>query len=84
MENRAAHRADCPRHHQEAYLVPGLSENISGVILHTETLYKSDAQGNAMVDVIAKYGMLAGIKVDKAYNKKGKWETETNPPGHPV
>ena len=34
MENRAAHRADYPRHHRESYLVPGLSENISGVILH--------------------------------------------------
>ena len=37
MENRAAHRADYPRHHRESYLVPGLSENISGVILHTGT-----------------------------------------------
>merc|ERR1712228_1040207 len=28
-------------------------------------------------------GMLAGIKVDKAYNKKGIWGTEVGPLGHP-
>merc|ERR1711879_873534 len=27
--------------------------------------------------------MLSGIKVDKAYNKKGIWSTETGPLGHP-
>merc|ERR1712019_143225 len=28
-------------------------------------------------------GMLAGIKLDKAYNKKGMWGTATGPLGHP-
>merc|ERR1711976_505412 len=32
---------------------------------------------------ITKNGMLAGIKVDKGYNKKGMWGTETGPLGHP-
>merc|ERR1719198_2881690 len=36
-----------------------------------------------MVDLLEKGGMLAGIKVDKAYNKKGIWGTETGPLGHP-
>jgi fructose-bisphosphate aldolase class I len=36
-----------------------------------------------MVDLITKNGMLAGIKLDKAYNKKGMWGTETGPLGHP-
>merc|ERR1712232_452222 len=35
------------------------------------------------VDLITKNGMLAGIKLDKAYNKKGIWGTETGPLGHP-
>merc|ERR1711904_232721 len=48
-----------------------------------ETLNQTDAEGNAMVDLITKNGMLAGIKVDKAYNKKGIWGTETGPLGHP-
>jgi len=76
IENRAAYRSMC-------YTTPGLSENISGVILHWETLFQTDAEGNEMVDLITKNGMLAGIKLDKAYNKKGIWGTETGPLGHP-
>jgi len=76
IENRGAYRSLC-------FTTPGLSDNISGVILHWETLFQSDAEGNAMVDLITKNGMLAGIKLDKAYNKKGMWGTETGPLGHP-
>jgi len=76
IENRAAYRSMC-------YTAPGLSEHISGVILHWETLFQNDAEGNAMVDLITKNGMLAGIKVDKGYNKKGMWGTATGPLGHP-
>merc|ERR1711939_1093161 len=65
------------------YTTPGLSEHISGVILHWETLFQKDAEGNEMVDLITKNGMLAGIKLDKAYNKKGIWGTEAGPLGHP-
>merc|ERR1719453_2950027 len=36
-----------------------------------------------MVDLIKKAGMLPGIKVDKGYDKKGMWGTETGPLGHP-
>merc|ERR1712087_698844 len=61
----------------------GLSEHISGVILHWETLFQKDADGNTIVDLITQNGMLAGIKLDKAYNKKGIWGTETGPLGHP-
>jgi fructose-bisphosphate aldolase class I len=53
------------------------------VILHWETLFQKDATGTDMVDIITKNGMLAGIKLDKAYNKKGIWGTETGPLGHP-
>jgi fructose-bisphosphate aldolase class I len=76
LENRGDYRSMC-------YTTPGLSENISGVILHWETLFQQDADGNEMVDLITKNGMLAGIKLDKAYNKKGMWGTETGPLGHP-
>ena len=38
-ENRAAYRS-------MLYQAPGLSEYISGVILHWETLFQSDAAGN--------------------------------------
>merc|ERR1712045_560949 len=58
-------------------------EYVSGVILHAETLVQSDASGKRMVDIITEGGMLAGIKVDKAYDKKGMWGTEIGPLGHP-
>merc|ERR1719408_451309 len=60
IENRAAYRSMC-------FTTPGLNEHISGVILHWETLFQKDAEGNEMVDLITKNGMLAGIKLDKAY-----------------
>merc|ERR1719450_1048476 len=76
LENRGAYRSLC-------FQTPGLSDNISGVILHWETLFQKDADGNEMVDLITKNGMLVGIKLDKAYNKKGIWGTESGPLGHP-
>jgi fructose-bisphosphate aldolase class I len=75
-ENRAAYRS-------MLYTTPGLSENISGVILHVETLYQKDASGNQMVDLIKKGGMIPGIKVDKGYDKRGMPNTKVGPLGHP-
>merc|ERR1719442_145031 len=76
LENRAAYRSLC-------FSTPGLAEYISGVILHWETLFQDDAAGKPMVDIIKENGMLPGIKVDKAYNKKGMWGTDVGPLGHP-
>merc|ERR1719375_2680150 len=64
IENRAAYRSMC-------FSTPGLSEYISGVILHWETLFQDDAKGRQMVDIIRDGGMLAGIKLDKGYTKEG-------------
>merc|ERR1712190_319725 len=75
-ENRAAYRSMC-------FSTPGLSEHISGVILHWETLFQKDPSGKDMVEIIKENGMIPGIKVDKAYNKKGIWRTEVGPLGHP-
>jgi len=75
-ENRAAYRKMC-------FTAPGLSEFISGVILHQETLFQSDADGNAMVDLITKAGMIPGIKLDKGYDKAGLPGSATGPLGHP-
>ena len=38
------------------YQAPGLSEYISGVILHWETLFQHDATGRRMVDLITANG----------------------------
>merc|ERR1719330_306520 len=61
----------------------GLGDYISGVILHAETLSQEDAKGKKLVDIIKDNGMIPGIKLDKAYNKKGMWGTEVGPLGHP-
>jgi len=76
IENRAAYRAMC-------FSTPGLGDYISGVILHWETLFQDSADGKPMVEIIKGNGMIPGIKVDKAYDKKGMWGTETGPLGHP-
>jgi len=76
IENRAAYRSMC-------FSTPGLNEHISGVILHEETLFQKDASGKDMVDIIKENGMIPGVKVDKAYNKKGMWGTQVGPLGHP-
>jgi len=76
IQNRAAYRAMC-------FSTPGLSEYISGVILHWETLFQDAANGTPMVDIINGNGMIPGIKVDKAYDKKGIPGTKKGPLGHP-
>jgi len=75
-ENRAAYRSMC-------FSTPGLGDYISGVILHWETLFQSDAKGTQMVDIIKSGGMLAGIKLDLAYSKEGLPNTAVGPLGHP-
>merc|ERR1719247_1667379 len=65
------------------YTTPGLSEFISGVILHWETLFQKDAKGRDMVDLIKGNGMIPGIKLDKAYDKAGIPGTESGPLKHP-
>ena len=53
------------------YKTPGLSQYISGVILHVETLFQKDAEGKQMVDLITGNGMIPRIKLDKGYDKPG-------------
>mgnify|MGYP006155015997 CR=1 FL=1 len=76
VENRAAYRSLCFR-------TPGLSQAISGIILHTETLYQTDASGAKMVDLITQGGMVPGIKLDLGYDKTGIPGTKVGPLGHP-
>jgi len=74
-ENRAAYRSMC-------YKTPGLSEFVSGVILHVETLFQKDADGVDMVKLITDNGMIPGLKVDKGYDKVGLPNTAKGPLGH--
>ena len=74
-ENRAAYRAMC-------FTTPGLSEYVSGVILHWETLFQKDGNGKQLVDMIKENGMIPGIKMDKGYDKDGLAGTQAGPLGH--
>lgn len=62
---------------------PELGKYISGAILFEETLYQSTVDGEKIVDVLVKQGIVPGIKVDKVrplsphnpkINSKGYWK----------
>merc|ERR1719216_694249 len=46
-------------------------------------MQSKDLSGKPIPQLISEHGMIPGIKVDKAYDKKGMWGTETGPLGHP-
>lgn len=56
-ENRRAYR-------ETILATPGLEQYVSGVILHDETLRQETAGGESFVELLAKKGILPGIKVD--------------------
>jgi fructose-bisphosphate aldolase, class I len=47
------------------FTTPGVSQHISGVILHDETLRQSGNDGATFPAYLARNGMIPGIKVDK-------------------
>ena len=56
--NRAAYRA-------MLFRTKDIGKCISGAILYEETLYQKAADGTPMVDILAKSGIIPGIKVDQ-------------------
>eukprot|EP01010_Urceolus_cornutus_P005016 NODE_843_length_1290_cov_272.000000_g641_i0.p1 GENE.NODE_843_length_1290_cov_272.000000_g641_i0~~NODE_843_length_1290_cov_272.000000_g641_i0.p1 ORF type:complete len:358 (-),score=68.01 NODE_843_length_1290_cov_272.000000_g641_i0:134-1207(-) len=72
--NRAAYR-------ELLFTSPGFGENISGVILHEETLYQKAADGRSFVDIIKAAGVIPGIKVDKGIAPLPGTDDETFTPG---
>jgi fructose-bisphosphate aldolase, class I len=56
-DNRRAYR-------EMLFTTPGLSENISGVILFDESVRQSTSKGVAMPVLLADQGIIPGIKVD--------------------
>jgi fructose-bisphosphate aldolase, class I len=55
-------------------MTPGLGECISGAILFDETIHQSTKQGVSFLSILAKAGIVPGIKVDKGTKDL---------PGHP-
>jgi fructose-bisphosphate aldolase class I len=43
---------------------PGLSQFVSGVILHDETIHQTDPRGEPLAELLVRSGMIPGIKVD--------------------
>src|ERR1700674_3663774 len=53
---------------QMMFTTPGVAEFISGVILFDETIRQQADDGTPLGDLLAKRGMIPGIKVDKGTN----------------
>jgi len=57
--------ADSRRTYREMFFTtPGIAEFISGVIMQDETIRQRSSQGTALADVLARQGIVPGIKVD--------------------
>jgi fructose-bisphosphate aldolase, class I len=52
------------RYRQMLFTTPGMGEFISGVILFDETLRQRSDDGTSFVDMLARQGIIPGIKVD--------------------
>jgi fructose-bisphosphate aldolase class I len=56
---------DSRRAYREMFFAtPGIGEFISGAILQDETIRQQSSKGMSLVDVLAKQGIIPGIKVD--------------------
>jgi fructose-bisphosphate aldolase class I len=57
---------DSRRTYREMFFTtPGAAEFISGVILYDETIHQKSSSGIPLVEVLAKQGIIPGIKVDR-------------------
>jgi len=62
VENTEANRRD---YRELMFTAPKVEQHISGVILYDETIRQKGAKGGALPEILAKRGILPGIKVDK-------------------
>src|SRR5215510_9519617 len=46
------------------FTTPGVARSISGVIMQDETIHQKSSTGTPLAEVLAKQGMIPGIKVD--------------------
>jgi fructose-bisphosphate aldolase class I len=63
------------------YTAPRIGEAYSGVIMHPETLLQATSDGTPFVEVLARQGVLAGVKVDEGLaplegGEEGETETK--------
>ena len=53
------------RYRQLFFWIPGIEENLSGVILHDETITQDDEDGKPFIEILKDKGIIPGIKVDE-------------------
>jgi fructose-bisphosphate aldolase, class I len=61
VENTEEHRR---AYRELLFTAPGVAEHISGVIMYDETLRQSTRSGERFADLLARQGIVPGIKVD--------------------
>ena len=64
LPNSEANRAS---YRDLLFSAPGLSDYVSGVILHEETLFQDTPAGGSFVQQLGTAGIIPGIKVDRAF-----------------
>lgn len=70
--------ADSRRAYREMFFTtPGIAEFISGVILQDETIRQSGTNKKPLPEVLARQGILCGIKVDHGATPLAGWPGET-------
>jgi len=52
------------RYRQLFFWIPAIEENLSGVILHDETIKQNDENGKPFISILKDKGIIPGIKVD--------------------
>jgi fructose-bisphosphate aldolase class I len=52
------------RYRQMFFWIPAIEENLSGVILHDETIKQNDENGKPFIEILKDKGIIPGIKVD--------------------
>ena len=58
--------ADSRRAYREMFFsTPGIGDCLSGVILHDETIRQRSAKGSTFSELLARQGIVPGIKVDR-------------------
>jgi len=62
--NVAGSKDNRRRYRQLFFWIPGIEENLSGIILHDETIKQNDENEKPFVQILIDKGIIPGIKVD--------------------
>jgi fructose-bisphosphate aldolase class I len=70
--------AESRRSYRELFFTtPGIAHFISGVIMHDETIHQKTAEGDSLPNLLARQGIVPGIKVDTGVTPLAGCERES-------